>query len=83
MRNQNSKVRTTKRKLQKCEGVCRTFCALQYWILLDILNFPSAFETYLADGFYETKYLILKCYLFEQFIKFVFGYLQMRQTEVY
>ena len=37
----------------------------------------------LADGFYETKYLILKCYLFEQFIKFVFGYLQMSQTEVY
>ena len=30
MRNQNSKVRTTKRKLQKCEGVCRTFCDLQY-----------------------------------------------------
>ena len=30
MRNQNSKVRTTKRKLSKCEGVCRTFCDLQY-----------------------------------------------------
>ena len=80
MRNQNSKVRTAKRKLSKMRG--RVQNILRFTIL-DILNFPSAFETYLADGFYETKYLILKCYLFEQFIKFVFGYLQMSQTEVY
>ncbi len=37
MRNQNSKVRTTKRKLQKCEGVCRIFCDLQY-VYADILE---------------------------------------------
>ena len=30
MRNQNSKVRVTKRKLSKCKEVCRTFHPLQY-----------------------------------------------------
>ena len=30
MRNQNSKVRVTKRKLSKCHEVCRTYTPLQY-----------------------------------------------------
>jgi hypothetical protein len=30
MRNRNSQVRTTKRKLSKCNGVCRTYNAIQY-----------------------------------------------------
>lgn len=30
MRNQNSKVRVTKRKLPKCIGICRTFNDIQF-----------------------------------------------------
>ena len=42
MRNRNSQVRTTKRKLSKCNGVCRTYNAIQY-AYADILVSPERF----------------------------------------
>ena len=53
MRNQNSKVRTTKRKLSKCEGVCRTYSALQY-AYADILeknDFSRRMSTFKKGSF--------------------------------
>ena len=66
MRNQNSKVRTTKRKLQKCEGVCRTYSALQY-AYADILEKDDSVVSFRCnviltdfevDGSYTTDFVI-------------------------
>lgn len=66
MRNQNSKVRTTKRKLQKCEGVCRTYSALQY-AYADILEKDDSVVSFRCnviltdfqeDGTYTTDFVI-------------------------
>ena len=66
MRNQNSKVRTTKRKLQKCEGVCRTLCDLQY-VYADILEKDDSVISFQCnvpltdleeDGSYTTDFVI-------------------------
>ena len=66
MRNQNSKVRTTKRKLSKCEGVCRTYSALQY-AYADILEKDHSVVSFRCnviltdfeeDGTYTTDFVI-------------------------
>lgn len=66
MRNQNSKVRTTKRKLSKCEGVCRTYSALQY-AYADILEKNDSVASFRCnviltdfemDGSYTTDFVI-------------------------
>ena len=66
MRNQNSKVRTTKRKLSKCKGVCRTYSALQY-AYADILEKDDSVASFRCnvtltdfeiDGAYTTDFVI-------------------------
>ena len=68
MRNKSSNVQTTKRKLSKCEDVCRTYSDIQY-AYADILEFDSSVVKFscnvlLADfeieGTYTTDFLITK-----------------------
>lgn len=68
MRNQNSKVRVTKRKLTKCKDVCRTFSPLQYAFADMLVQNPDVSEFRCnvplvgleLDGVYTTDFVITK-----------------------
>lgn len=68
MRNKNSKVRTTKRKLSKCKGVCRTHSDIQYEYanLLEKDKKIKEFQCNVVldgldiEGTYTTDFLIVK-----------------------
>lgn len=68
MRNKNSNVQTTKRKLSKCDGVCRTYNDIQYAYasLLELDSSVTKFSCnviltdFELEGTYTTDFLITK-----------------------